>query len=46
VDEVDEMAFAGKEMAITPYLSVEEGTGSNAKRGNKDGESTLFRRLR
>jgi len=45
-DKVDEIDFAGKEMAITFHLSVEQGAATNAQQGNDDGESNLFRRLR
>jgi hypothetical protein len=45
-DAVDEIDFAGKEMAITFQLSVEQGAATNAQRGNENGESTLLRRLR
>jgi len=37
-DEVDEIDFAGKEMAITFHSSAEQGVATNAQRGNEDGE--------
>ena len=37
-DEVDEIDFAGKEMAITFHLSAEQGVATNAQRRNEDGE--------
>jgi hypothetical protein len=43
-DEVDEIEFAGKEMAITFDPSVEQGAATNAQQRNEDGD--LFRRLR
>src|SRR4029077_5848262 len=45
-DKVDAIDFAGKEMAITFHLSVEQGAATNAQQRNDDGESNLFRRLR
>jgi hypothetical protein len=42
-DAVDEVDFAGKEMAITFHPSVEEGAATNAQRGNEDGEPPLSR---
>ena len=37
-DEVDEIDFAGKEMAITFHLSAEQGAATNTQRRNEDGE--------
>jgi hypothetical protein len=37
-DAVDEVDFAGKEMAITFRPSVEQRVATNAQRGNEDGE--------
>jgi len=37
-DEVDEIDFAGKEMAITFHSSAEQGAATNAQRRNEDGE--------
>ena len=42
-DTVDEVDFAGKEMAITFHPNVEEGAATNAQRRNEDGESPLGR---
>jgi hypothetical protein len=42
-DAVDEVDFAGKEMAITFHPSVKEGAATNTQRGNEDGEPPLSR---
>jgi hypothetical protein len=42
-DAVDEVDFAGKEMAITFHQSVEEGAATNVQRGNEAVESPLGR---
>lgn len=37
-NEVDEIDFAGKEMAITFHLRAEQGVATNAQRRNENGE--------
>ena len=37
-DEVDQIDFAGKEMAITFHLSAEQGVATNGQRRNERGE--------